>query len=53
MAVKRQIRLECNECHEINYLTKKNAKKHPDKMELNKYCSRCQKTTLHKETKKK
>lgn len=53
MAIKRQTRLECCECHEINYLTAKNAKKHPEKMELNKFCNSCRKVTIHKETKKK
>lgn len=53
MTVKKSIRLECSECNEINYLTFKNAKKHPEKLELNKYCSRCQSTKKHKETKKK
>lgn len=53
MAVKRHIRLECSECKQINYLTFKNSKNHPDKMELKKYCPHCRKTTVHKETKKK
>ncbi len=53
MAVKKCVRLECKECKEINYLTKKNQKAHPDKLELNKYCSRCRKSTSHIETKKK
>lgn len=53
MAVKRSIRLECEKCKKINYLTFKNAKKHPEKIELNKYCPRCRKVTKHKETKKK
>lgn len=53
MAVKRSIRLECGECKEINYLTFKNSKKHPEKLELNKFCKKCRKTNPHKETKKK
>lgn len=53
MAVKNGARLQCTTCHEINYLTAKNAKKHPEKLELNKYCNRCQKAVLHKETKRK
>ncbi len=44
--------LKCSECGEENYLTSKNKKKHPDKLELNKYCPRCKKVTLHKEKKK-
>lgn len=53
MADKKSIRLECSVCKEINYLTFKNSKKHPEKLELNKYCSRCRKSVVHKETKKK
>ena len=32
--------LKCQECGEENYLTSKNKKKHPDRLELNKYCPR-------------
>lgn len=53
MAVKNSIRLQCDACKEINYLSSKNSKKHPEKLELNKYCNRCQQKTLHKETKRK
>ncbi len=53
MAVKRQVRLECTECKHINYLTKRNPKSTPDKLELKKYCKYCKKTTVHKETKAK
>lgn len=53
MAIKRSVRLECTECHEINYLTFKNAKNNPDKMKLNKFCPKCRKVTVHTETKKK
>lgn len=44
--------LKCTECGEENYLTSKNKKKHPDRLELNKYCNKCKKVTLHKEKKK-
>ncbi|MDQ0514211.1 large subunit ribosomal protein L33 [Mycoplasmoides fastidiosum] len=53
MAIKRSIRLQCSDCKEINYLTKKNSKKHPEKLELNKYCNRCKHAVVHKETKRK
>lgn len=53
MAVKHNVRLECTECHEINYLTTRNAKKVPEKLELKKFCKKCRKQTIHKETKKK
>lgn len=38
MALKRAIRLQCSECQRKNYLSRKNAKVHPDKLALNKYC---------------
>ena len=44
--------LKCTECGEENYLTSKNKKKHPDRMEQKKYCPRCKKVTLHREKKK-
>lgn len=53
MAVKRHIRLECSICNSINYLTFKNSKKVIKKLELKKYCPKCKKATIHKETKKK
>lgn len=45
------ITLECTECHEQNYLSNKNRRNNPDRIELNKYCPRQRKVTLHKETK--
>lgn len=53
MATKRSVRLECTKCNEINYLTFKNSKKHPEPIELKKFCSRCRLQQSHKETKKK
>ena len=44
--------LKCNETEDENYLTSKNKKKHPDRIELKKYCPRCKKVTLHREKKK-
>ena len=43
--------LVCSVCKHENYVTKKNKKNTPDKMELNKFCNKCRKTTLHKEKK--
>lgn len=43
--------LVCQSCKEENYCTEKNVKKTTDRLELNKYCSRCQKHTVHKEKK--
>ena len=45
------ITLECTSCHERTYLTSKNRRHNPDRLELNKYCPRERKVTLHRETK--
>ena len=45
------ITLQCNDCKERNYTTKKNKKNDPDRLELRKYCPRERKHTLHRETK--
>ena len=37
-------------CKERNYITKKNRRNTPDRLELNKYCPRCRKSTAHRET---
>ncbi|MBE7713408.1 MAG: 50S ribosomal protein L33 [Cyanobacteria bacterium SIG26] len=47
----RMVVLACEECKERNYTTTKNKKNHKERMELNKYCPKCKKTTAHKETK--
>ena len=41
----------CSVCGEENYITSKNKKEHPDRMETKKYCPRCKKQTMHKEKK--
>ena len=43
--------LACPDCKERNYTSKKNKKNDPDRVELKKYCPRCDAHTLHKETK--
>lgn len=45
------ITLVCTECKRRNYSTRKNKKKHPDRLELKKYCKFCRKYTLHREHK--
>lgn len=45
------IALECSECKEHNYHTTKNRREQPDRLELKKFCARCGKHQLHKETK--
>ena len=46
-----KVTLACMECHDRNYATTKNKQKHPERMEVMKYCPRLRKYTLHKETK--
>ena len=43
--------LTCTECLSRNYTTHKNKKTHTQRIELQKYCKKCGKHTLHKETK--
>jgi large subunit ribosomal protein L33 len=45
------ITLECSQCHQRNYATTKNIKTTKDRLELKKYCPRCKKHTVHKESK--
>lgn len=45
------ITLKCTECSEHNYSTSKNKSNTKGRLELKKYCPRCRKHTLHKETK--
>ena len=45
------ITLKCTVCGEQNFRTEKNKKNTTERLELNKYCPRCRKSTLHKETK--
>ena len=39
--------LVCSECKEENYRVERNVK-NTDKLEMNRYCSRCRKHTVHK-----
>jgi len=45
--------MKCSECGEENYLTEKEKKNTPDRLELKKYCPKCRKMTIHKEKTKK
>lgn len=51
--MRENIILECTECGERNYLTTKNKRNNPDRLEKKKYCPRERKVTLHRETKAK
>ncbi len=46
-----KVTLACTECKQRNYVSKKNKKNDPDRLEMNKHCKFCRKHTLHKETK--
>lgn len=46
-----KITMACGECKRRNYITTKNKRTTPDRIELNKYCAFCKKHTAHKETK--
>ena len=48
--VRPKITLACVECKERNYITKKNRRNDPDRLELKKYCARCNDHTDHRET---
>jgi len=48
--VRPKITMACTDCKERNYITKKNRRNDPDRMELAKFCPRCGKHTAHRET---
>jgi large subunit ribosomal protein L33 len=48
--VRPKITLACAECKERNYITKKNRRNDPDRLELAKFCPRCRKHQAHRET---
>ena len=45
------ITLACTECKSRNYVTTKNTKNDPDRLERNKFCPRCRGYRPHRETK--
>ena len=48
--IRQVIYLQCPDCKERNYTSEKNKRNDPNRLEFNKYCKRCRKHTLHKET---
>jgi large subunit ribosomal protein L33 len=44
------ITLACSDCRERNYTTSKNKKNDANRLELRKYCPRCRRHTVHRET---
>ena len=49
--VSEKVILTCTECLSRNYTTTRNKKTRAERLELNKYCKKCGKYTVHKETK--
>ena len=45
------ITLACTECGDRNYITTKNKRNNPERIELKKYCPRLKRMTLHREAK--
>lgn len=45
------ITLACTESADRNYITTKNKRKNTERLELKKFCPRCNRHTLHRETK--
>ena len=45
------ITMRCTECKMENYITKINKKTQVDKLEMNKFCPKCNVQTNHKEKK--
>ena len=48
--VRPKITLACQECKHRNYITKKNRRNDPDRLELKKYCPNCRCHQPHRET---
>jgi len=44
------VTLACTDCKQRNYITKKNKKNNPDRVELKKFCKFCNSHTAHRET---
>jgi LSU ribosomal protein L33P len=49
--VRVNVTLACTECGDRNYITTKNKRNNPERIEMKKYCPRLNKYTLHRETK--
>ena len=48
--IRPKITMACTVCKERNYITQKNRRNDPDRMELKKFCPRCRNHTAHRET---
>lgn len=45
------VALACTDCGDRNYITTKNKRTNPERIEMKKFCARENKQTLHRETK--
>ena len=48
--VRPKITMACVDCKARNYITKKNRRNTPDRLELSKFCPTCGRQTAHRET---
>ena len=48
--IRPKITLACSNCKERNYITKKNRRNDPDRLEIKKFCPRCGVHQAHRET---
>ncbi len=48
--VRPKITMACVECKHRNYITKKNRRNDPDRLELKKFCPNCSTHRAHRET---
>lgn len=49
--MREKVILVCEKCYSRNYSTYKNKSTHTKRLEVKKYCSKCNEHTLHKESK--
>jgi len=48
--VRPKITLACQECKHRNYITRKNRRNDPDRLEIKKFCPHCRIHQVHRET---
>jgi large subunit ribosomal protein L33 len=48
--VRPKITMACEECKHRNYITRKNRRNDPDRLEIKKFCPNCGAHRVHKET---
>jgi large subunit ribosomal protein L33 len=48
--VRLKITMACTECKRRNYITRKNRRNDPDRLQLKKHCPWCRTHTMHRET---